>query len=147
MHGLNISIARIFNTYGPRMLPNDGRVVSNLIMQGLKNESMTLYGNGKQTRSFCYVDDLINGLIKLMNSETNGPINLGNPTEITIIDLAKIISKKLNISENFIFKELPQDDPLQRQPVITKAKEELNWFPLVDLDTGLENTINYFKNL
>ncbi len=146
-HKLDIRVARIFNTYGPRMLPNDGRVVSNLIMQGLKNEFMTLYGDGRQTRSFCYVDDLINGLIKLMNSETNGPINLGNPTEITIIDLAKIISKKLNISENFIFKELPQDDPLQRQPVITKAKEELNWFPLVDLDTGLENTINYFKNL
>ena len=146
-HKIDIRVARIFNTYGPRMLPNDGRVVSNLIMQGLKNEFMTLYGDGRQTRSFCYVDDLINGLIKLMNSKTNGPINLGNPTEITIIDLAKIISKKLNISENFIFKELPQDDPLQRRPVITEAKEKLNWSPSVDLDKGLENTINYFKNL
>ena len=146
-HKIDIRVARIFNTYGPRMLPNDGRVVSNLIMQGLKNEFMTLYGDGRQTRSFCYVDDLINGLIKLMNSKTNGPINLGNPTEITIIDLAKIISKKLNISENFIFKELPQDDPLQRRPIITEAKEKLNWSPSVDLDIGLENTINYFKNL
>ena len=146
-HGVDIKIARIFNTYGPRMLPNDGRVVSNLIMQGLKNESMTLYGDGQQTRSFCYVDDLINGLIKLMNANTNGPINLGNPKEITILELAKIISKKLNISENFIFKDLPQDDPLQRKPIILEAKDKLNWSPLVDLDQGLENTINYFRNL
>jgi len=147
VHNLDIRVARIFNTYGPRMLPNDGRVVSNLIMQGLKNESMTLYGDGQQTRSFCYVDDLINGLIKLMNANTNGPINLGNPKEITILDLAKIISNKLNISENFIFKELPQDDPLQRKPVIKEAKDKLNWRPLIDLDHGLESTINYFKNL
>ena len=146
-HNLDIRVARIFNTYGPRMLPNDGRVVSNLIMQGLKNESMTLYGDGLQTRSFCYVDDLINGLIKLMNANTNGPINLGNPKEITILELAKIISKKLNISENFIFKDLPQDDPLQRKPIILEAKDKLNWSPLVDLDQGLENTINYFRNL
>ena len=146
-HDLDIKVARIFNTYGPRMLPNDGRVVSNLIMQGLKNESMTLYGDGKQTRSFCYVDDLINGLIKLMNSNINGPTNLGNPNEITIIELAKIISNKLNINENFIFKDLPQDDPLQRKPVIKEAKDKLNWSPLVDLDKGLEKTINYFKAL
>ena len=144
-HNLDIRVARIFNTYGPRMLPNDGRVVSNLIMQGLKNESMTLYGDGLQTRSFCYVDDLINGLIKLMNANTNGPINLGNPKEITILELAKIISKKLNISENFIFKDLPQDDPLKRKPIILEAKNKLNWSPLVNLDQGLENTINYFK--
>ena len=144
-HNLDIKVARIFNTYGPRMLPNDGRVVSNLIVQGLKNESMTLYGNGNQTRSFCYVDDLINGLIKLMNANTNGPINLGNPKEIKIIDLAKIISKKLKITDNFIFKDLPQDDPLQRKPVIKEAKDKLNWSPLVDLDQGLEKTINYFK--
>ena len=116
-------------------------------MQGLKNESMTLFGNGKQTRSFCYVDDLINGLIKLMNANIHGPTNLGNPKEITIIDLAKIISKKLNINENFIFKDLPQDDPLQRNPVIAEAKEKLNWYPLIALDQGLENTINYFRNL
>ena len=146
-HNLDIRVARIFNTYGPRMLPNDGRVVSNLIMQGLNNAGMTLYGNGMQTRSFCYVDDLINGLLKLMNSNTSGPINLGNPNEITILELAKIISNKLNIKEKFIFKELPQDDPLQRKPIIEEAKDKLNWTPLVDLDQGLENTINYFKNL
>ncbi len=146
-HDLDIRVARIFNTYGPRMLPNDGRVVSNLIMQGLKNESMTLYGNGKQTRSFCYVDDLIDGFIKLMESNVNGPINLGNPKEITIIELAKLISKKLNVSENFIYKDLPEDDPLQRQPVIKEAIKKLNWSPLVELDLGIENTINYFKNL
>ena len=146
-HNLDIRVARIFNTYGPRMLPNDGRVVSNLIMQGLRNENMTLYGDGQQTRSFCYVDDLINGLIKLMNANTNGPINLGNPKEITILQLAKIISKKLNISEKFIFKDLPQDDPLQRKPTILEAKDKLNWTPLVDLDQGLEKTINYFRNL
>ena len=146
-HDLDIRVARIFNTYGPRMLPNDGRVVSNLIMQGLKNESMTLYGNGKQTRSFCYVDDLIDGFIKLMESNVNGPINLGNPKEITIIELAKLISKKLNVSENFIYKDLPEDDPLQRQPVIKEAIKKLNWSPLVELDPGIENTINYFKNL
>ena len=146
-HNLDIRVARIFNTYGPRMLPNDGRVVSNLIMQGLKNEEMTLFGDGKQTRSFCYVDDLINGLIKFMDADISGPINLGNPKEITILELAKIISKKLNIPEKFIFRELPQDDPLQRKPVIKEAKDKLNWSPLLDLDEGLENTINYFKNL
>ena len=146
-HNLDIKVARIFNTYGPRMLPNDGRVVSNLISQGLKNESMTLYGDGCQTRSFCYVDDLIDGLIKLMNANIHGPINLGNPKEITILELAKIISNKLNIDENFIFKELPQDDPLQRKPVIKEAKDKLNWTPLIELDKGLEKTIDYFKNL
>ena len=146
-HNIDIRVARIFNTYGPRMLPNDGRVVSNLIMQGLKNESMSLYGDGMQTRSFCFVDDLINGLIKLMNTNINGPINLGNPNEITILELAKIISKKLNISENYIFKELPQDDPLQRKPVITEAKNKLDWYPLINLDQGIEKTINYFRNL
>ncbi len=147
VHKLEVRVARIFNTYGPRMLPNDGRVISNLIIQGLNKEAMTLYGDGSQTRSFCYVDDLINGLIKLMNSDMYGPINLGNPKEITIIELAKLISKKLKISENFIFRNLPQDDPLQRQPVITQAKEKLNWTPSVDLNEGLDNTINYFKNL
>ena len=114
-------------------------------MQGLKNKGMTLYGNGKQTRSFCYVDDLINGLIKLMNANIHGPTNLGNPKEITIIELAKIISNKLNINENFIFQDLPQDDPLQRKPVIKDAKDKLNWSPSVNLDQGLEKTINYFK--
>ena len=146
-HKLDIRVARIFNTYGPRMLPNDGRVVSNLIMQGLKNERMTLYGDGLQTRSFCFVEDLINGLIKLMNAKTTGPINLGNPNEITILELAKIISSKLSIKENFIFQELPLDDPLQRKPIIEKAKEELDWYPSINLDTGIESTIDYFKNL
>ncbi len=146
-HNLEIRVARIFNTYGPRMLPNDGRVVSNLIMQGLNNESMTLYGDGSQTRSFCYVDDLINGFIKLMDSEITGPVNLGNPNETTILDLAKIITKKLNINENFIFKELPKDDPLQRKPIIKKANEQLNWEPTIDLNSGLDNTIKYFKNI
>ncbi len=146
-HNLDIRVARIFNTYGPRMLPNDGRVVSNLIMQGLNNESMTLYGDGMQTRSFCYVDDLINGLIKLMNSEASGPINLGNPNEITILELAKLISNKLNIEERFTFKELPLDDPLQRKPIIKEAEDKLNWYPLINLNKGIENTINYFKNI
>lgn len=147
VHNIDIKIARIFNTYGPRMLPNDGRVVSNLIIQGLTNESMTLYGDGLQTRSFCYVDDLINGFIKLMNSNTTGPINLGNPNEITILELAKLISNKLQIKENFVFKELPQDDPLQRKPIIKEANRKLNWSPLVDLNEGLENTIDYFKSI
>ncbi|KGG02886.1 dTDP-glucose 4,6-dehydratase [Prochlorococcus marinus str. MIT 9321] len=146
-HDLEIKVARIFNTYGPRMLPNDGRVISNLIMQGLSSESMTLYGDGCQTRSFCYVNDLIEGFIRLMDSRESGPLNLGNPNEITIIDLARLISKKLNIKEKFIFKELPQDDPLQRKPIIQKAQEKLNWDPKIDLDSGLEKTIAYFKTI
>ena len=146
-HDIEIKVARIFNTYGPRMLPNDGRVVSNLIIQGLSSESMSLYGDGLQTRSFCYVDDLIEGLIKLMNSQESGPINLGNPNETTILDLARLISKKLNIKEKFIFKELPQDDPLQRKPIIKKAQEKLNWDPIVDLNSGIDKTIEYFKNI
>ena len=146
-HDIEIKVARIFNTYGPRMLPNDGRVVSNLIIQGLSSESMSLYGDGLQTRSFCYVDDLIEGLIKLMDSQESGPINLGNPNETTILDLAKLISKKLNIKEKFIFKELPQDDPLQRKPIIKKAQEKLNWDPKIDLNSGIDKTIEYFKNI
>ena len=146
-HDVEIKVARIFNTYGPRMLPNDGRVVSNLIIQGLSSESMSLYGDGLQTRSFCYVDDLIEGLIKLMDSQESGPINLGNPNETTILDLARLISKKLNIKEKFIFKELPQDDPLQRKPIIKKAQEKLNWDPKIDLNSGIDKTIKYFKNI
>ena len=146
-HDIEIKVARIFNTYGPRMLPNDGRVVSNLIIQGLSNACMSLYGDGLQTRSFCYVDDLIEGLIKLMDSQESGPINLGNPNETTILDLARLISKKLKIKEKFIFKELPQDDPLQRKPIIKKAKERLNWDPKIDLNSGLDKTIGYFKNI
>jgi len=146
-HDIEIKVARIFNTYGPRMLPNDGRVVSNLIIQGLSSQSMSLYGDGLQTRSFCYVDDLIEGLIKLMDSQESGPINLGNPNETTILDLARLISKKLNIKEKFIFKELPQDDPLQRKPIIKKAQEKLNWDPKIDLNSGIDKTIKYFKNI
>ena len=146
-HDIEIKVARIFNTYGPRMLPNDGRVVSNLIIQGLSSKSMSLYGDGLQTRSFCYVDDLIEGFIKLMDSQESGPINLGNPNETTILDLARLISKKLNIKEKFIFKELPQDDPLQRKPIIKKAKEKLNWDPKIDLNSGIDKTIDYFKNI
>ncbi len=146
-HQIETKVARIFNTYGPRMLANDGRVVSNLIMQGLNCENMTLYGDGSQTRSFCYVDDLIDGIIKLMNSNESGPINLGNPNETTILGLAKIISRKLNIKENFVFKDLPQDDPLQRKPIIRNAIEKLNWNPKIDLNNGLEKTISYFKTL
>ncbi len=146
-HDIEIKVARIFNTYGPRMLPNDGRVVSNLIIQGLSSQSMSLYGDGLQTRSFCYVDDLIEGFIKLMDSQESGPINLGNPNETTILDLARLISKKLNIKEKFIFKELPQDDPLQRKPIIKKAQEKLNWDPKIDLNSGIDKTIKYFKNI
>jgi UDP-glucuronate decarboxylase len=146
-HDIEIKVARIFNTYGPRMLPNDGRVVSNLIIQGLSSQSMTLYGDGLQTRSFCYVDDLIEGFIKLMDSQESGPINIGNPNETTILDLARLISKKLNIKEKFIFKELPQDDPLQRKPIIKKAQEKLNWYPKIDLNSGIDKTIKYFKNI
>ncbi len=143
-HNVDIKIARIFNTYGPRMLQNDGRVVSNFIVQALKKKPLTIYGNGMQTRSFCYVDDLIEGLIKLMNSNISGPVNLGNPHEFKIIDLAKIIIEKANLKQDFVFKDLPMDDPMQRKPVITIAKEKLNWEPLIDLESGLTRTIKYF---
>ena len=147
MHNVETKIARIFNTYGPRMLPNDGRVVSNFIIQALKGDSITIYGNGMQTRSFCYVDDLIDGLICLMNSDYKKPINIGNPSEFTILELAEIIRKKINKNIKFDFKNLPQDDPLQRKPCIDKAKYFLNWEPSIDLDNGLDKTINYFRNL
>ena len=145
MYDLEVKIMRIFNTYGPRMRSNDGRVVSNLIIQGLSSQSMSLYGDGLQTRSFCYVDDLIEGLIKLMDSQESGPINLGNPNETTILDLARLISKKLNIKEKFIFKELPQDDPLQRKPDIKLAKKALSWEPKININEGLNKTIPWFK--
>ena len=143
-HGLDVKIARIFNTYGPRMLPNDGRVVSNFIVQALLKKPLTIYGNGEQTRSFCYVDDLINGLMKLMYSDETGPINIGNPEEFKIIELAKVIKEKTNLDKELIFKELPMDDPLQRKPIITKAKEKLDWNPFISLDEGLNKTISYF---
>ncbi len=145
MHNLDIKVARIFNTYGPRMLKNDGRVISNFIVQSLEGNSLTIYGSGNQTRSFCYVDDLISGLIKLMNSDQSGPINLGNTKEHKIIEIAQLIKSKINNELDFIFKPLPEDDPLQRKPNIELAKKYLSWEPKVDLNEGLNRTINFFK--
>lgn len=148
-HKLRIKVARIFNTYGPRMYPNDGRVVSNFIVQALKGEDITIYGDGKQTRSFCYVDDLINGMINLMNSsdEFTGPVNLGNPTEFSILELAEMVIKLTGAKSKIVFKRLPPDDPMQRQPDITLAKEKLNWEPTVTLEKGLKKTVKYFEDL
>ncbi len=146
MHDLDIRVARIFNTYGPRMAIDDGRVVSNFIVQALQNKPLTLYGDGKQTRSFCFVDDLIDGLIKLMNSNQLGPINLGNPEVLTIKELASLISLKINPKIEITYKKLPEDDPLQRQPVIELAKKELKWEPKIPVSKGLDDTIEYFRN-
>lgn len=148
-HDLSIKVARIFNTYGPRMHPNDGRVVSNFIVQALKGDPITVYGNGSQTRSFCYVDDLIEGFVKLMQSpfEVTGPVNLGNPGEFTILELTEKIIELTGSKSEVIFKPLPQDDPKQRKPDITRAKEILGWQPVISLDEGLKKTINYFENL
>ena len=145
-HGTDIRIARIFNTYGPRMLANDGRVISNFICQALKNKPLTIYGKGLQTRSFCYIDDLVEGLIKLMNASYKYPVNLGNPEEFSIIDLARIIRDKINKNVQIILKELPPDDPKQRNPNINLAREKLQWEPFIKLDKGLDKTIEYFKN-
>lgn len=145
MHNLEIRVMRIFNTYGPRMLPDDGRVVSNFIVQALRGEPLTLYGNGSQTRSFCYVDDLIDGMIRLMNGAHSGPINIGNPSEFTIRQLAELVISKVNPELQLIELPFPQDDPLQRQPVIDLARTELSWHPTVDLNEGLNKTIAYFK--
>ena len=143
---VDIRIARIFNTYGPRMLPDDGRVVSNFIVQALKEENITIYGNGEQTRSFCYVDDLIEGLIRLMNqTDQTGPINIGNPGEFTILGLAEQVLEKTQSKSKITFHPLPGDDPLQRQPDIALAKEALDWEPTIALDEGLQKTIKYFK--
>lgn len=144
-YGVNIRVVRIFNTYGPRMALNDGRVVSNFIIQALNGEDITIYGNGSQTRSFCYVDDLVNGLIKMMDAVQTGPVNLGNPEEFTILQLAEKIIELTDSKSKIIFKPLPQDDPKQRQPDISKAIERLNWKPAVPLEKGLLNTIDYFK--
>ncbi len=148
-HKLKIKVARIFNTYGPKMHPNDGRVVSNFIIQALKGENVTVYGDGRQTRSFCYVDDMIDGLIKLMNSPDNftGPVNLGNPSEFTILELAEKVIKLTKSRSRIIRKPLPEDDPVQRQPDIALAKKVLNWKPKKGLEDGLKKTIAYFKNL
>lgn len=148
-HGINIKVARIFNTYGPRMQINDGRVVSNFIVQALKGDPLTLYGDGSQTRSFCYVDDLIEGIISLMNKDNDfhGPLNLGNPDEYSILELATKIKYLTGSSSQIILKPLPSDDPLKRKPDISLAKSQLNWNPIINLETGLLKTINYFEKL
>ena len=145
---VDIKIIRIFNTYGPNMAPNDGRVVSNFIMQALQNKDITIYGEGKQTRSFCYIDDLIEGTIRMMSSDNFiGPVNIGNPHEFTIIDLAKKIMKITGSKSKIKFETLPPDDPIQRQPDITLIKEKLDWRPRISLDQGLKKTITYFESL
>ena len=146
-HGLSIRVARIFNTYGPRMTADDGRVVSNFIVQALRGEPITIYGDGSQTRSFCYVDDLVGGLIALMENQTNepGPVNLGNPGEFTMLELASLVLELSGSSSPIEHKELPADDPRQRQPNIDKARTVLGWEPTVALREGLEKTISYFR--
>jgi len=144
-HGLNTRIVRIFNTYGPRMRVRDGRVVPNFIMQALKGEPLTVYGQGQQTRSFQYVDDLVAGLNKLLKADHHLPVNLGNPHEMTVLDFARIIIKLTGSKSEIVFKPLPEDDPQVRQPDITKAKNILNWEPAVKLEEGLLKTIEYFR--
>ncbi|HEY9674553.1 MAG TPA: UDP-glucuronic acid decarboxylase family protein [Waterburya sp.] len=144
-NNVEIRVARIFNTYGPRMLENDGRVVSNFVVQSLKGSPLTVYGDGSQTRSFCYVSDLVEGLIRLMNCEYTGPINLGNPEEYTILELAQAVQKLVNPDAEIIFKPLPQDDPRRRRPDISKAKTLLNWQPTVLLQAGLKLTVEDFQ--
>ncbi len=146
---IKIKVIRIFNTYGPKMQPDDGRVISNFIVQALKNKDITIYGDGSQTRSFCYIDDLIEGIINMMNSREDfvGPVNLGNPKEFTILDLAKKIIKLTDSKSKIIHKLLPEDDPKRRKPNIKLAKKELKWEPKIQLEKGLEKTINYFERL
>jgi UDP-glucuronate decarboxylase len=145
-HNLNIRIVRIFNTYGPNMTKNDGRVVSNFILQALKGEDITVYGDGSQSRSFQFIDDLVEGLLKMMNSDFVGPINLGNPIELSMKDLAAMVIRLTNSSSNIIYEDLPKDDPKRRRPDINLAKSLLDWNPVIDLQTGLQKTINYFIN-
>lgn len=147
-HRIRIKVARIFNTYGPNMHPNDGRVISNFILQALRNEPITIYGDGSQTRSFCYVDDMVSGLIRLMNSpdDFTGPANLGNPDEISILELAEKILRMTGSKSKITFKPLPADDPKQRQPLIDLAKEKLGWTPEVVLEEGLKKAIAYFED-
>ncbi len=148
-HKLRIKVARIFNTYGPRMHPNDGRVVSNFIVQALKGEDITIYGDGQQTRSFCYVDDMIDGFIRLMNSadDLTGPVNLGNPGEYTMLELAETVLKHVGSKSKLVFKPLPEDDPRQRQPNIALAQSTLGWSPKVHLEDGLKETIAHFRRV
>jgi UDP-glucuronate decarboxylase len=147
-YNVNIKVARIFNTYGPNMSPNDGRVVSNFIVQALRSEDITIYGDGNQTRSFCYVSDLVSGLVKLMDSPKNtiGPINLGNPAEFKISELAELVIEKTKSNSKIVYMDLPQDDPRQRKPDITKARTTLDWNPKIDLSIGLDQTIEYFSS-
>jgi len=146
-HGVEIRIARIFNTYGTFMLANDGRVVCNFVVQALQDKPLTVYGKGNQTRSFCYVTDTVDGLIRLMNHPTEtGPVNIGNPSEFTVLELAEMVRKAIKPSLEIIFKELPKDDPTRRKPDITKAKTILGWEPKISIDQGLQKTIEYFKN-
>ena len=146
---MDIKIIRIFNTYGPNMSIDDGRVISNFIVQALKGEDITIYGNGTQTRSFCYVDDLIEGMIRMMNSQDGfiGPVNLGNPCEFTMLELAKKVISLTKSKSNIVYKPLPQDDPVMRKPVIEIAKKKLHWMPKIGLDEGLKKTIDYFETV
>lgn len=148
-HKLQIKVMRIFNTYGPRMHPDDGRVVSNFIVQALKGKPITIYGDGTQSRSFCYVDDLIDGMIKLMETDASvtGPINIGNPNEFTIVDLAKNIIQLIGSDSELIYRPLPGDDPQQRQPDISMANDVLGWLPSIELEAGLQKTIHYFETI
>ncbi len=146
-NNVDIRVVRVFNTYGPRMAKNDGRVVSNFIMQALGGKDITVYGGGKQTRSFCYISDMIEGMVKMMSSGFIGPVNLGNPNESTILELAKKVIELTGSKSKIMFKELPSDDPLQRRPDISLAKEKLRWEPKVELGSGLRKTIEYFKGL
>ena len=148
-HNLDIKVARIFNTYGPRMLTNDGRVVSNFIVQALKGENITIYGDGSQTRSFCYVDDMVDAFLRFMNTvpEITGPINLGNPNEFTILELAEKVIELTNSSSKIQHLPLPSDDPKQRQPDISQAKEKLKWEPTIELGAGLKHTVRHFKEV
>ena len=148
-HRVEIKVVRIFNTYGPRMHPNDGRVVSNFIVQALKGENITIYGEGQQTRSFCYVDDLIEAMVRMMNSDAGfvGPVNIGNPVEFTILELAEQVISICGTRSRLVFMPLPADDPRQRQPDITLAREKLRWEPKVQLADGLKETVKYFRNL
>jgi UDP-glucuronate decarboxylase len=148
-HNLDIKVVRIFNTYGPRMHPNDGRVISNFIVQAIKGEDITIYGDGRQTRSFCYVDDLIEGFVRMMNSEQGftGPVNMGNPSEFTMLELADKVLSLIGGKSKLTFCSLPTDDPKQRQPDISLAKQKLDWKPKISLEDGLKETINYFKKM
>ena len=145
-HGVRTRIVRIFNTHGPRMRLRDGRVVPNFIAQALRNEPMTVYGDGSQTRSFCYVSDLVEGIVRLLKSDYSGPVNCGNPTEVTILKFAEVIKELTGSRSEIVFRPLPEDDPKQRQPDITRARSLLGWEPTVGLEAGLRQTIDYFRD-